>query len=331
MTRGRTRFSLILFLLGLWAAGPGPTFLLQPVPRQGENAPRAFFDYQVPPGALIHDAVVLTNLTNQPLTLTLYPADGQTATNGGVTFPPQEQAPQGPGRWIALNRSQIILPPRGAQQVPFRIRVPADAHGEYMAGLVAQPQFSPPAEERAFGVTLIRRVAVAVRIRVITAQAPLAFHLRLESLALHLSPTGEQTLQVRLHNPGFYGVRGEGQLLVFDQAGRRQRARPIQLDYLLPGSTVTLPLPLEPPLPPGTYPVSLRLQQPHELNFTAHARLEVPEASPTALPPGSSGPSPNRWLLLIAGLLALIVLLEGWELYRLRRRLREKVDRSPRP
>ncbi|HEY57670.1 MAG TPA: DUF916 domain-containing protein [Anaerolineae bacterium] len=325
MSKGKIRLWLPLILLGLWAAGPGPGFLIQPIPQRGDNAPRPFFDYQVPPGAIIHDAVVLTNLTDHPLTLILYPADGQTASNGGVTFPPREQSPQGPGRWITLSQDRITLQPHSAQAVAFRLQVPANARGESMAGLIAQPEAPPSSEQRPFTVTLIRRVAVAVRIRVVSAQAPLAFHLRLVGLALRVSPEGQQTLQVRLYNPGYYGVKGEGQLLIFDKAGQRQRARAIQLDYLLPGATVTLAVPLAPPLSPGTYRVSLHLRHNDKLEFTTHALFTVPEPSPIApLPMPQAGPDRNRWLALAASLLALLVLLEGWELYRLRRRLNEK-------
>ncbi len=317
-----------LMLLALLGAGAGPGFLLQPVPRQGEQKARPFFDYQVPAGTLIHDALLVSNLSQEPLTLRLYAADAHTALNGGLAFPSAEEPPQAAGRWITLTRTRMTLSPGETQQVAFRVRVPEQAQGEYVAGLIAQPEGGQAVEpEGNLTVVLLPRVAVVVRVRVISPQAPLAFLLHLDDVALTHASDGAQTLRVHLSNPGRYGVQGKGELTLRDTAGRLVRTFPCEVGYVLPGDTVTLAFPVTPPLPPGDYRVDLALRHPDGLNFTA--RREITLAAPVE--PESARVMPevgrifgDRWLVVAVLVLAALVLLETWGLYRLHRRLRRK-------
>ncbi len=309
-----------LLLAGLLATAP-PAFTLQPAPRDGMR--RGFFDYRLPPGAVVEDAVLVTNLGEEPLRLALFPSDAQTAANGGLVYPTQRGTPPAAaGAWLQLERTTLDLEPGATHRVAFRLQVPPDAAGEYVAGIVAQPT-EVRRSDGDFGVTLIARVAVAVRVRVAPTGA-LQGALRLESVSL-AGAGYDQALRLRLVNTGARGVKGDGQVRVTTPAGEVLRTAAWHLDYTLPGDMVTPSVPLSAPLFPGEYVVEVSFRDAEGLNFTARRPLTVSEPltpwpTATSLPAPATTASATPWVGLLIAVLLLVVLAQAIWIYRLRRR-----------
>src|SRR5206468_1035358 len=81
-----------------------------------------------------------TNSATAAATLDLYAVDATTGSTSGAVFPNRETPPKGPGTWLRLGQSQVVVPPNGTQSVDVELRVPADAPpGQYLAGIAAQP------------------------------------------------------------------------------------------------------------------------------------------------------------------------------------------------
>ncbi len=100
---------------------------------------RANFAYEVAAGDVVHDAVVVTNLTDTPLTLDTYATDAFTTATGHLDLLAPGTAPSDLGAWLALDApgGQVVVEPRGAVTVPFVLTVPADAApGDHSGGVV---------------------------------------------------------------------------------------------------------------------------------------------------------------------------------------------------
>ena len=100
---------------------------------------RANFAYEVAPGDVLQDAVVVTNLTDAPLTLDAYATDAFTTSSGHLDLLPAGAAPADLGAWLTLDlpARELVVEPRAAVTVPFTLTVPADAApGDHSGGVV---------------------------------------------------------------------------------------------------------------------------------------------------------------------------------------------------
>ena len=311
-------------LLGLLAvaAGPGLGVALRPAPLPDGTA-RGFFDYRLAPGAQVEDAVLVTNLEAEPVTLRLFPSEARTAANGGLVFPAApEEAPRGAGAWLQLAERSVSLAAGETRRVSFRLAVPPEAAGEYLAGIVARREAL--AGEGALPVTLVAQAAVTVRVWV--AAPGLAPAPRLRLAAAQVTAAGDaQTLVLRLANDGTVGVKGEGRAGLRSAEGL-ERKLPLSLGYVLAGDAVSLRLPLEPPLVPGPYHLTLALQGPRLPWWTAERDVQVPGWSAAegsgrraGMTAGGGERSPVPLLVTVILLLLVVVAVQGWWLYRGRR------------
>ncbi len=318
-----TLLMAVLVAAQVEAASAPPAFILRPAPSP-DRVNRGFFDYRAAPGAVIKDAVLVTNLGDSPLSLVLFASDVQTAANSGLVFVTAwEDAPEGTGNWLRLDSSRVTLAAGETRRVSFTLRVPEEATGEHMAGIVAQPVEAVQGEGP-YQVTLVQRVAVAVRV-VVEGDYPLRPHLRLDELRLE-SAGDEQTLVLALTNDGQRGVKGEGRVTVRSSDGDVVRAADFHLAYVLPGAAVIIRMPVTPPLSPGRYPVEVRLDAPGMPLFTARGTMDVAAATGTAsqvvFPVPVTGAVAVResrlvlWLLGVIGFLLVVVAVQAWWLHR---------------
>jgi hypothetical protein len=123
-----------------------------------------FFHLSLLPGAATDVAAIVSNSTDQPVTLLTYPVDGQSNPQGSFSFASKTDAATGVGAWVRLDAAQITVPANSELRVPFRLSVPANTPpGDYVGGVVIQ---SPPVE----GETSIVGGDTAVRVDVIQRQ-----------------------------------------------------------------------------------------------------------------------------------------------------------------
>ncbi|MGW9114070.1 WxL protein peptidoglycan domain-containing protein [Microbacterium sp. NPDC055683] len=130
----------------------------------GGDADRANFDYEVDPGAVVEDAMVVRNTGTESLALGVYAADAYTTAEGVLDLRLADEPLDDSGAWIALDVSEIVLAPGESAEVPFTVTVPADASpGDHPAGvvtsLVTRTDGEPLAVDRRLGIRLNLRVS----------------------------------------------------------------------------------------------------------------------------------------------------------------------------
>ncbi|GAA4770746.1 WxL protein peptidoglycan domain-containing protein [Microbacterium gilvum] len=142
---------------------------------------RANFDYEVDPGAVVEDAMVVRNTGTESLALGVYAADAYTTAEGVLDLRLADEPLEDSGAWIALDVSEIVLAPGESAEVPFTVTVPTDASpGDHPAGvvtsLVTRTDGEPLAVDRRLGIRINLRVAgeLAPSAEVVDAQAVFA-------------------------------------------------------------------------------------------------------------------------------------------------------------
>jgi LPXTG-motif cell wall-anchored protein len=246
------------------------------------------------------------------LTFAVYGTDAFTTDDGAFALLPASQPATDVGSWISFAGGTHTVAPGRWVDLAFRLTVPDNATpGDHVGGVigaVAQPGAEAPGQR----VTVDRRVAARVYLRVAGEVRPA---LAVTSMTVRydnpLNPFGggDATVTYRLHNAGNVRVGGTGAVTIAGPFGwRLARTDRADLPELLPG---------------GTFTVTERVTGvPPALRLTAEADV-APTTIDTALPPviRSATAWAPPWLLL-AGLLVVAAA----ALLRRRRR-----QRHPRP
>lgn len=234
-----------------------------------QDAAKGYFTYTLAPGAEVQDALLASNSGDAPLPLQLQIVRGVTAGNGGISFGDDAT---GPAAWVTLTApGAIILPAKGAIELPFTLAVPPGTPaGEYVIGFVAtpvdDPQALPVAADLAastsgaananFEVKLITEVAVAAVVTVPDAT-------RCEAAIASLTPgssSGRWQLDIGLRNTGNRHFRATGDAIARPAGGGAPIARKsFNVGYFIPGDSIDYPLALEPYPAAGDYQVEVRL------------------------------------------------------------------------
>ncbi|WP_054679271.1 WxL protein peptidoglycan domain-containing protein [Microbacterium sp. No. 7] len=141
------------------------TWSVAPARADGPDG-RASFDYIVEPGNVYEDHVVVRNLGERPLTVTLYAQDAvQTTENAFEVLTPDDEAAH-IGAWVRLGAADVTVPARDRVVVPFEVVVPEDAApGDHVGGIVAVNAAGPGVQGGA-GAAVQYRVGTRVHLRV---------------------------------------------------------------------------------------------------------------------------------------------------------------------
>lgn len=102
---------------------------------QGEGRPN--YGYELEPGAVVEDALVVTNTGDIDLTLGVGAADGYTTAQGVLDLRPLSEVQTGVGAWLVPSTHEVTLTPGESTEVAFRLTVPEDAApGDHTGGIV---------------------------------------------------------------------------------------------------------------------------------------------------------------------------------------------------
>ncbi|MGB0385107.1 MAG: hypothetical protein ACPGWR_09815 [Ardenticatenaceae bacterium] len=319
--------SLLAFLVvrPLFAQG-GHTFRLSPDPALTTSTNNTYFVYDASPGSVIQDTLLVVNPSSEQVKLSLYPADGVTASNGGIAIGTAiDETPTEAGSWLQLMASQVTVEPSEdpkkatTQPVSFNLTIPDNIlPGEYAATIVAQPAETVESEgqEGPVGINFIPRSATTVLVT-IPGPEPLSSQLEISSFQADTS-SGRQVITAELQNTGNDGIdKTEGTLTIRDSAGALVQEIPVRLGYFLAGDHLTYRTTINPVLQAGEYNITLSLAyQDKNVEQTTSLSLADPVAVPTAAPNNQSSPkspNPDNWLLillsLVAGILLLLIIL----------------------
>ncbi len=127
---------------------------------------RGWFVYQVAPGSITEDVVVLTNNSNSETVVELKGRDSEITSDGAFTVVSNSLENKSAGGWIRLDAEKYSIPAAQSIEVPFKIQVPQDASaGEYGAGLAVQ-EIGDEAGVQSGNVTIKTRNAVRMYIAV---------------------------------------------------------------------------------------------------------------------------------------------------------------------
>lgn len=148
---------------------------------------RSSFDFTVPPGTTLHDAVTVANHGGTPLTLSVYATDAFTTPDGSFALLTAEQKPTDLGSWIRFDAPSVTVPPGGTARLPFHLTVPSNATpGDHAAGIVASRRV-PGAASGDAQLAVDQRVGTRVYLRV---NGPLRPDLTVTELTVHYGSSG---------------------------------------------------------------------------------------------------------------------------------------------
>ncbi len=103
-----------------------------------EIGSRPNLTYQLAPGAVIEDSVVVFNLGNLPMLFRVYATDAFNNDSGDFDLITGDEAPVDAGAWIDLVQDEIALEPGQQATIPFTLTVPTDARpGDHVGAIVA--------------------------------------------------------------------------------------------------------------------------------------------------------------------------------------------------
>ncbi|WP_067833174.1 COG1470 family protein [Actinomadura kijaniata] len=269
---------------GAWSVGPAN--------RSGAPAARPHFAFQAPPGATVRDSVRVANLTDRPLTFRLYGADAyNTPRDAGFALRAENEPRRGVGAWTRLDAGALVLPPRTAREIPFRIAVPDNATpGEHIGGIVAL-HTAVEAVQRTGGARIGLRRAVAARVY-LRVPGPAAPGVRADALTVTrrepLVPVlnkSRGTLRYTVVNTGNLRITPTARVRATGLFGRTVAEWPARrLPEILPGQSTVVDLPWNGPPPLDA--VTVRVELTAADGVTAHARtgfVAVPWAALLAL------------------------------------------------
>jgi len=233
-----------LFLLPATASAQWLRFGLRP-----ENERLGYFTYEVAPGALVTDALLAGNNSDEDIQLVVQPVDAGAALNGGLAFDMQDVG-AGVAAWIDMpDAGTLTVPPGMAMRLPFTVRVPADAPpGEYAAGflaVLADPKASTvsanPAET--MSVEFIAQSAVAL---IVNVPGRLQRAMTIDGIEGGFEG-GRWQLQVAMRNSGNVHFRGSGRVTLTTPDGERIHEQGFDVGYMAAGKSLLYPLTLDAP------------------------------------------------------------------------------------
>ena len=292
-------------------AASGPTFGLRPAQLGAVSSPNGDFNYSVPAGGTINDAVVAENLTHAPLTLELFPADLIPLRGGGFGVSQLGSPMHSVGAWAHI-QSAVSLGPEQDETIPFELSVPAGTlGGDYGGAIVAQ---NTP--KRGAPIVIQTRVALEIHLHVTGASATLAA--RVASLGTNRQG-GQIDFYAVVTNTGNESFNFVGKVLLQKSGSAVSVSLPMRPahDYLLPRQEVLL--------------TATWRHVPRYGSVTARAAVT---ATPTSGGSGTFTDQPIKlsffpWLLLILAILALLLLLAVLrEVWRRREQWRERLRES---
>jgi hypothetical protein len=283
-------------------------------------------------GRVLRGAVLLRNLSGQPITVVLQRSDITNAANGNATFDTTKIT--GCGVWLRLSSGRVSVPPHSSRRVPYTVSVPAGATGgSHYAGIVAfnatnvaRPAVRGKSNGTSFTIFRISREALPVTIRV---PGPLTRSLSLTSVKLNAGSSGAALVLGLLPGGTELTERAEVKLRVL-RGPRTIFTYTGGLGQLFPGvGGLSFRIPWRGLPRPGRYRVlgTIRPQGSAVINidqtigFTAAKAAQLARALPSVAQAPRSGTPAWMWIALaVAVALLLALLLTVWRLARRSRR-----------
>jgi hypothetical protein len=213
-------------------------------PRATDAGERPNYGFVLDPGAVVEDALVVTNLGATPLSLGLYAADGFTTETGQLDVLPTGTASTDLGSWVQLSATTLDLAPGDRVEVPFTLSVPADAAAGDHSGAVVTSLVTGAGST---GVTLDRRLGVRIHTLV---SGDLTAGMEISDLTVDYQPSlvpfgnGSAVVAFTLTNTGNTRVSAAQVVRVSGPFGLGTRTLTTQTPDLLAGAAIPVSVPV---------------------------------------------------------------------------------------
>lgn len=210
-----------------------------------ENGPdsRVALQYVLSPGQTQSDYVVVTNYSDKPISLKLYPGDALLKTGNGFDIQSEDETSSHVGIWVKTGVSELQLQARESKVVPVLITVPEDASpGDYVGGLLAS--YLKENDTESAQLNTEHRVGVRVELRVSGPIDPqiVISNPRVEA-GQSLNPFAKQPLQIsfEVENTGNVRLEVSPKITIKGPFGWGEQVLEIpKFEDLLPKDSVTV-------------------------------------------------------------------------------------------
>jgi hypothetical protein len=218
-------------------------FLVHPAKGSQTSQEGDYFVLKGSPGRTIRQGLVLRNITQKPLVLTVVPIDAVTNTFGNVAYTEIGVTPEEVGAWITLEQERMSVPPDGTRTVGFRVEIPDDAReGVNLGALGIQVPGDPS----------VGRAVVAVQVN---APGPRTAELIVSGVKPR-AKEGALFLDVSIENRGSSFASGSGLLRLKED----RFEHPIEIDTFVPGTDIGFPVLWTREPSPGRYAAEVRIE-----------------------------------------------------------------------
>lgn len=219
------------------------------------DQPGSYFDLTMRPGETRSIKVDIANVGEAPLVARTYAADVYTIINGGfggrLRSAPQTDTTQ----WLDYPSVVLELAVGSETRRSFSVAVPADAEsGEYITSLVVEND-EPILGDGTVALNQVVRQAVAVVITVPGIRSP-ALEI---GAASHSVLAGNSVVSVQVENTGNVRLKPIIEFTLLDAVGAQVSKASMQMDTFYAHTKTTVEIQLAALLLPGSYSVSLEL------------------------------------------------------------------------
>jgi Bacterial protein of unknown function (DUF916) len=257
------------------------TWSIQPSTAHGPTGRPSFIYTNITAGSRLKSYVGVTNYSAFPVTFTIYAADGVNTPNGGFDVLQAGKKSVGVGAWTTLAKSQVTVPAGLEENVPFVVKVPANATpGDHFGGIVAQVSTSS-ASSSGSKFVLDRRVGTRIYLRVAGKLHP---SLSVEHVGIAYRGTinpvasGTATVDYTVKNTGNVALASPQVVSVTSLFGTLATVDGHPIINLLPGQSAHFVLVVKdiPPAGPITAHVTLVPGEPKGTTTPPVVKLEPP-------------------------------------------------------
>lgn len=204
---------------------------------------RSDLSYDVAPGTIIEDNVILFNYSNVPLTFRVYATDAINNPDGSFNALTGDEKPKDVGSWVSVPQENITLLPGKQATMPIVMKVPATARpGDHVGVVLASSEALGSGQDNKI-VNLDRRTGTRLYVRVAGPLEPELVVTRLKATYQPgLNPLGGSAkVTYRIENRGNVRLEGTQRVSIAAPFGLAKKTKSAaKFDQILPGEWIEL-------------------------------------------------------------------------------------------
>lgn len=177
----------------------------------------SIFIYTIEGGEAKEDQVLVSNNSDEEVTISLYAVDGVTTNTGSYTCRQKSEARSDIGEWLKLSENTLTLKPTENKLVDFTLTMPENADvGEHNGCIVFENADDEGEEVNGGAVRLRTRQAIRV---VATIPGELHRNIEIASFAANIGQAGKQDYGLTLQNNGNVSADVDTSIVLKDMFG----------------------------------------------------------------------------------------------------------------